>query len=63
MHISVCMYAHGTYVCNSHAQVIEAENSVTLNTCTSTTTFIALRCPLQVIMDFAYEYTYQAVTT
>ena len=45
-------------VCNAHAPVMEAENSITLTIYSSEHVFIALRLCSEMIMGF-YEYTYQ----
>ena len=45
-------------VCNAHAQVMEAENSITLTIYSSERIFIALRWHSEMIMGF-HEYTYQ----
>ena len=55
-------YMRGTYVvrivCNAHARVMEAENSITLTIYSSEHVFIALRWRSEMIMGF-HEYTYQ----
>ena len=45
-------------VCNAHARVMEAENSITLTIYNSEHVFIALRWRSEMIMGF-HEYTYQ----
>ena len=45
-------------VCNAHARVMEAENSITLTIYSSEHVFIALRWRSEMIMGF-HEYTYQ----
>ena len=55
-------YVRGTcvvrIVCNAHARVMEAENSITLTIYSSEHIFIALRWRSEMIMGF-HEYTYQ----
>jgi len=45
-------------ICNAHARVMEAENSITLTIYSSEHVFIALRWRSEMIMGF-HEYTYQ----
>ena len=55
------MYVCAYVVCivhNAHAQVMEAENSITLTIYTSENVFIALQWCSEMIMGF-HEYTYQ----
>ena len=49
-------------VCNAHARVMEAENSITLTIYSSEHIFIALRWHSEMIMGF-HEYTYRTVNT
>ena len=45
-------------VCNAHARVMEAENSITLTIYSSKHVFIALRWRSEMIMGF-HEYAYK----
>ena len=51
-------YTNPHTVCNAHARVMEAENSITLTIYSSEHVFIALRWRSEMIMGF-HEYTYQ----
>ena len=57
----VCMYMV-RIVRNEHARVIEAENSVTLDKCTSTTAFIVLVLQ-KVIMDLLMKILTRTMNT
>jgi len=56
-YVRTCVCVRGI-ICNAHAQVIEAENSITLTIYSSEHVFIALKWRSEMIMGF-HEYTYQ----